>query len=433
MSTKTFFKRAALVAIASLGFGLVTVPSSQAAITASSITLGAATATATVGDTATGSWTLRYTYDTSSVVGAPADGGMNPETVIVKFSCEAPSGATCPALQARQTQTADTSNIVSAAGRDGGATPSSAPWINITGNTWGETPTNTGVANSIRSAVSFKAVNFPRAGTYTYTIFGVAGATKATISSLSTTWTVTVSAANTSVASVNSYFAPTNAQASYYRQTPSGVPNASSTDSGIVTSMGTAATPVAAGVLYMVPFNSAGDSLITLGDTRIPVQDTVVVTLTGPGYISTAGAAATGKAISALSISAFGTSQATGSLITGVGYATESVVVWSDGTAGTGTITVTKGSATLLTRTITFTGNPASAGVALSDTYTSIGQTLNLVAQVKDSGGNILTNGTLYVFSSDQESGTELLRWNTTMHPHLQPWCRMRTRTTFHL
>jgi len=59
MSKKTFFRRAAIAVVASLGIGMLSTPVSQATIVSSSLTLGAATATATTGDSATGSWVAR--------------------------------------------------------------------------------------------------------------------------------------------------------------------------------------------------------------------------------------------------------------------------------------------------------------------------------------------------------------------------------------
>jgi hypothetical protein len=69
------------------------------------------------------------------------------------------------------------------------------------------------------------------------------------------------------------------------------------------------------------------------------------------------------------------------------------------------TLTFSKGSTTLATKTVTFYGDPGSAvGVSLSDTYTSLAGTTTLTARVFDGAsgaGNALAAGTLYVFSSD--------------------------------
>jgi len=53
MSTKTIFKRIALVAVAALGLGVLSVGPSSAAITEETLTVSAATATTSVDETAT--------------------------------------------------------------------------------------------------------------------------------------------------------------------------------------------------------------------------------------------------------------------------------------------------------------------------------------------------------------------------------------------
>jgi len=80
----------------------------------------------------------------------------------------------------------------------------------------------------------------------------------------------------------------------------------------------------------------------------------------------------------------------------------ETVIIYSDGTAGTMTITY-KNSAgtTITTQTVTFTGAAASIAAYVNDTVTVVGKTITLKAQIKDAGGNLLSSGTFYVFSSD--------------------------------
>jgi len=332
------------------------------------------------------------------------------DTAIVSYGCDAPTGASCPAIQARQTATADTAGTLAGASTNtvgrSPADPGSAPWISIdTVGGWGETAAAT-INTSVRSTVSFKAVQFSKAGTYTYTFFVKQNGTSAavpltTVSGTTVTWTVTVSAVSTSSNTLLTYFAPSNTEALYYRvNTPASggaVTNrATSTDSAVTAVAGTAASPTLVGVLYAVPTTTAGDTRVALGDTYIPIQDTFVVTLTGPGYVSVAGATPTGKAVAAWSVASFGRDG-----VAGPRYQTESLTVYSDGTAGVGTLTVTKGSATVYTKTLTFTGTAASAGVSLSDTYTYIGGTLNIAAQVKDAAGVLLSSGTFYIMSSD--------------------------------
>jgi len=197
MSSKTFFKRAAILIVASLGLGLMSGPSSQAygsngltTIVNPSLTLAASTATAAVGDsTAVTSWTTKFSTNDASFG----------DSVTVRYSCDAPSGvASCPAIYARQTQTADTVNVSPRNSRDGGATPADASWVDISTNGWGDSSI-AGANISARSVVSFKATQFPKAGTYTYNFYltGGDGRATTTLTGTSTTWTVTVTAPNT--------------------------------------------------------------------------------------------------------------------------------------------------------------------------------------------------------------------------------------------
>jgi len=224
MSTKTFFKRISLGLVVALGFGLLSTPTSQAARLSTSFSLSSATATATVGDTATGTWTLSWgatsTLDSSTV----------------RYSCQAPTGATCPIIEAWQLPTADTTGVFVNGSRVG-------TYVDVSAATgWSDTLSSSSASG--RSTVNYKAVNFAKAGTYTYTFYvtGVNGASDVvgSITSAganSTTWTVTVAGIDASAASIkSSYFAPTDAQAAYYRYGPAGDRkiNASSTDSAIV-------------------------------------------------------------------------------------------------------------------------------------------------------------------------------------------------------
>jgi len=227
------------------------------------------------------------------------------------------------------------------------------------------------------------------------------GNSNAVLTGTTYTWTVTVSAPNTAAASIStSYLGYTNAQVDYWRY-GIGVPSATSRDSAVVVSAGTTASPALAGVLLVVPANSAGDTRVAVANVFLPVQDTLTASITGAGTIS-ADAGTTKGSSATMNVSSSGTERQ---------YTGESLTIYSNGTAGTGTITI-KNSAnvTLLTKTVTFFGNAASAQVSLSDTYTSLGAanaagSTNIIARVFDgtthSTASRLSSGTFYVFSSD--------------------------------
>ena len=113
MSTKTFFKRIALAVTVSMGFGFLSAPSSQAALLTSSVTLTSATSTTVVGDTATNTIAVRFTGNTAFAAG-DADKSTT-DSVTLRWTCDAPSGATCPTLALRQNQLSDTANVMAKA------------------------------------------------------------------------------------------------------------------------------------------------------------------------------------------------------------------------------------------------------------------------------------------------------------------------------
>jgi len=394
MSKKTFFRRAAIAVVASLGIGMLSTPVSQATIVSSSLTLGAATATATTGDSATGSWVARWSYtDSYTVVG---------DTATVKYSCEAPATVTCPELQARQTATSDTQNIVVKPARTP-ETVAGAPWVGIQANGWTESATASATGLSARSSVSFKAVGFTTAGTYTYTMWMQGGNNNAIFTGTTTTWTVTVTGPNIAGASIaNAYIAPTNAQAAYWKYTD-GASNTTSRDSAVVTPAGAATASSLAAVLYVVPANSAGDTSVVVAGARLAVQDTLTATITGAGTISS-NSGTTKSSTATMNVSSY-------AKVTDPQYSGESLTVWTNGTVGVGTITLrNSANVVVLTRTVTFTGPAASAQISLSDTYTSLAAgdaagSTNLIARVFDgtthSTASRLGEGTMYVFSSD--------------------------------
>ena len=382
MSKKTFFKRIALGVIAALGFGLLSTPTAQAVRLTNSLTLSSATATATVFDSATVTLTLRQTSTQDAQ-----------DSMTVRVSCDGPVGATCPTLKGYQDATADTSNVnVGGTTGNGFTYRGIGAWTTLNG--WSESQTL--AASSMRSVISVKAEQFPAAGTYTYTIYATGnGGASDVITGTSTTWTVTATAPSTNATGGSAQvFISTDAVTASQNRF-NFLQYATGTDSAIVASKGTAASPTVVGYALLTLKNAAGDTRVAVGSGFLPVQDSVTVTVSGPGLVYSTGS--TGAKSATMSV----TNARTGNY----SYATETLTILSDGTAGTMTLTFTKGSTTLATKTVSFYGDPASAvGVSLSDTYTSLAGTVTLTARVFDGAsgaGNALATGTLYVFSSD--------------------------------
>jgi len=386
MSKKTFFKRIALVTLASLGFGFLPSPISQAALSGHTVSLSSSTGTATVGDTATVTLTHSFSHTLTSTV----------ESATVRYSCEAPATKTCPTLYAYQAPTADTAGVTrkwdgAISGYYDMKDGTSGHGAHSPGGLIGWTDSSTTSASeATRSAISMKAVNFSAAGTYIYTFYATNGkdGTSGT-NTASVTWTVTASAANTTAASIARKYVSSDQFTAKNNMVNLGA----SSDSAIVADKGSASSPTIVGYAFLVLANSSGDTSVVVGSVRKTVDETVTVTVSGPGLVDEADAPAASTAAKSATLNVIGdTSQ----------NATETLTIFSDGTAGTMTITFSKGTTTFGTQTVTFTGAASTIASAITDTYTYYGvSTVTLNSQIKDSGANLLTSGTFYVMSTD--------------------------------
>jgi len=327
------------------------------------------------------------------------------DSVTLRYTCDAPTGATCPTLAYRQNNLSDTANVTTKPAAD-----MSKFYSLANGATDSLTSTTaTGIAAysiSTNGAFNGTAIGqaFQTAGTYTYSFYltRTSASDVLTLDSGATlvTWTVTVTAPSTTASSALVYISSdTNTAMMNHADWLNGP---RSSDSAIVASKGTAAAPKPVGFAYLNLANSAGDTQVAVGSGYNAVQDSVTVTVSGPGLVATGLLNGTNNTVPAKSA----TMSVSNGRTSATNYPTETLVVYSDGTAGTMTITFTKGSTTLATKTVSFYGDPASAvGVSLSDTYTYLGvSTVTLTARIFDGAsgaGNALATGTLYVFSSD--------------------------------
>ena len=388
MSTKTSFKRLALSLVVALGFGVLGVaPASNAAVLGETLTIDAATDTAFTTDSATA--VLTHTWGTTQAT-ALADSNT------IKATCAGPTGETCPTLEYWMTPTSDTANVQAI-----GTYPTYISGL--------FTETAATVGGSVRATVNVRAVNFPAVGTYTYTFYTEYGAAK-TLSAVTSTWTVTVSTRDVAVTGVNKYVS-----GDIYTSNTNRTLFKASTDSAIVAPAGTVATPLAVGYALFTVKNAAGDTRTATSTAKAntssatPIADTLTVTVSGPGLVT---GISDVKAKSA-TVNAY--NDATLRTATTHSASVESITVWSDGTAGTSTISVSSGGVVMSTITVVFTGTPASAAIAFSDTYVSLTAGTTVNGTVKDSGGNVMKSGTVYIYSTDTKiAGTNL---STNVYP----------------
>ena len=299
MSTKTTFKRIALVAVAALGLGVLSVAPSSATVGAQSITVVNGTASTALNyDSSTGatfSWSARMDLG---------------DTVTVSVSPKAiPTGAVANTAQLRYLDSTSAANsftgIIAAAAPSAALGNQAAKLDTVTaGNTFAIRTSASGFVGA-NFRVELESYTARTAGTYTFTV--TTKTYNAGSNAIATTTDTDVSIVVAGVASESE--TPSSAYSAVYLAAVTTQPSA---DSATVSGVATAGT--AAGYLGVLIRNAANGTAAV---------DTVTISLSGPGLM-------TGGAISSA------TKYYRGVGLSGNNYYTIS----GDGTAGVTTITV---------------------------------------------------------------------------------------------
>jgi len=409
MSTQTLFKRVALVLVSALAFSGLSVVSASADMTDGlddTLTLSASSASVTVGETASVTATISFT----SQLKITDVRGVDSRVVVIT--------GTAPGTSVAARPTSDTTNAITA--RYGSNLSKSTrqvttqPFSGVA--TGDETVLSTSAGSGIgSSSAGFRTdsvialsdgaytkaaftIYFPavsRAGTYTFTVSSrdnagahrsLQGANSAgTTTKLfkTATFTLTVTAGDTTGTTATKLWLHKTLYDNMSVNTNLGTPTA---DSSIVANAGTAATPNVVG--YLVPqfFNAAGETYNST--SGVLVTESITVVVSGPGLLGLY--AANGRT----SQTSTYTKSITASLY-------DTIIVYSDGTAGTGTFTGSIGGVNLTqaAKSITFVGKPASFTVTsdspIVSTAATAYQAISFV--VKDSAGNAIDdNNTQY-------------------------------------
>jgi trimeric autotransporter adhesin len=376
MSTTTNFKRIALVAVASLGLGVLSSVPSNAAINADSVTLSATTAAQTTAET--------YTA-TSATVTVSFFGAQNDSMSVTTALTSAPAGNTAlPVLRLVETSSAtvETTNVGRSAIVGDTFTANTAVSVRAQAGTVVTTAkfavylalsTNTNSAPSVVGSYGVKI---------TPATLGGSGALQGSVAQ---NLTITVTAATSLDTKVAAATSDVFLQLAATTAGDTWVPLADST----VATPKTAATSTAASVafLYIMPMNAA--------DTNAARESlTVTTTLGGLG---TATGAILGRSL----------------IVKGVGGEATRVYIYPDGNAGKASVTVTTASGVLLsTKSVTFAGTATKFGTAaIPATSASViglsGTTTTIVgAAAQDVDGNVASDATVYAFSSDSTKAT---------------------------
>jgi hypothetical protein len=352
MSTKTTFKRVALVAVAALGLGVLSVAPSQAASQADALTLSAATATQLTGETLTA---------TSATTTLSFLGGNVGDTMSVSaFLTSAPAGNTVlPTLVLGDTTSALVGSSAQVTNLDAKAVVGQVAYVAASGST---------VAASAKFSVYMNGPTL--AGTYVVTLTPAVTSGGGVLNAKAQTLTITVSTnpATDKVAASATSIITTAADTT------------TTTDATVTWPMA-ADTANEAAVIKVGLLNAAGKA--TTGESY-------TATIAGPGLLASQTfdgdltAAAVGRAITV--------------------QAGDVVTVYPDGSSGVATITISSAAGKVLaTETVTFYGaaTVATATVVKPIINATSGQAAILV-NLKDAAGTAVTQATtFYVTSSD--------------------------------
>jgi hypothetical protein len=383
MSTKTNFKRIALVAVAALGLGVLSSVPSQAAVTGTlAVTISNGTATTALADSTTaGSVKVRWLAT------------VNSDTVAITTSLNSqPTGGGSPTLTFFPTDTL--TSVVPAT-----LTPASRS-VQPVG-----TVADTGVVSAATSTgyvsgtFAVQLGTTPSvAGTYTYTLT-FTPSTAAAGAELTKVVTADVSIVVTAPASASTTAASPYSSAVIVSGT---TVDSATADATTTIALAATASSTAGATVFVKLRNAAGTATQN-------VKDSLTVTI-DKGNVGSSSSAALGKSV----IIDYNTSGTTGGV---------PVYVFADGTSGTATITIATKNAGTFTKTLTWYGTAyatitaaAARSVIAVGAEASLGAVSGTAADANKSGYGSAT--AVYAYSSDttviSNYGTACV-WNATL------------------
>jgi len=412
MSTKTTFKRVALVAVAALGLGLMSVTNAPAAQNPSLVHLDG---------TARGTCNAANNYACSNV----AD-----ETSWVTINATAHYGvqSTFMATVASDTSTYAWSVTSYPAGLAGWAVPviTSTAWKTSTADGYSPTPGANGTPAAIGGAYDTGA-SWSFAGTNNADAAVAAAVSNGTVTVAGMSMTTTAAAAGGTIGQFYSAVTPTVAGTYVYtlKNALGGQVN-TWTVKAYATDAARDAAKVADNLALNTVVASTSTSFLNAGETTTvtAAADTVVsAPVTASATVQTATIVVTPKTVGSIdktSVTALtvtisgpgtlgiGTAANVASLVsTGralTGAAGENTIaIFADGTPGVAIVTISAGTTVLATETVTFYGAVASYTATVKKNVIPMGATTAAVIAVvaKDSAGNVVPGQTVTVKASD--------------------------------
>jgi len=375
MSSKTNFKRIALVAVTALAMGVLSSAPSQAAIVADTFTVTstAGTATRAVSDSTTAATlTVKFLTTSTDTVAISIAAKSKPDLATTQPSIDIFGGATGVANGIGTGSGTDTTTST-------GATAISTHGGSLTAN---DTAMITGTANAYSSAKFLVSMDSTTAGagtrvagTYVYTAIVTGYAASGQVGTAQTITTKTVDITFTIATEANLSLVPSPATSTAYISAAGGV----SADEAVTAVATVSTAPVA--LIEIKLRNAAGASSGNAGKESVTVTTTAgTVGITGGAF---------GRSV--ILPYAGGSVSATESL---------TVYVRGDGTAGSATINISTASVTFASKTMVFYATtPSSLVATVLNTTLGIGSNSAAIGVVaKDATGNAWA-GTLYTYS----------------------------------
>ena len=373
MSTKTTIKRIALVAVAALGFGVVSVAPSSAVESGDTYTLSASTTTVSLGSAAT------VTLTTAGYFADAATDTVTSTVALTSFPSTATATQIASAISSIAFSAIDTQTAYTGGSAGGSSQESSGTTAKVG---------ISGVGPKLVSTRTKLSVTPTAVGTYVYTITPSGGTNTTAF-----TWTVVITArpaltaAGTTALATYGYYS----DAALVALRGAWAPWSTTTDALTFSAYATPSGPGSPALSVKVVQGN--------GNTTYPMQagDAVALTatVTGPATVAITGEDTTYDANATKGIYAITTAAQLTSL-----NLTQYVYLYSTGAPGLATVVIKAGDIVVGTKKIQFFGNPATITPTVGKAVIGAANTAAVVtAVVKDESGNAVPGVTVYAVS----------------------------------
>jgi trimeric autotransporter adhesin len=379
MSTKTTFKRIALVAVAALGFGVLSVVPSQAAVTGLVVTVTNGNATHLNSDSSTAA-SIKVQY-------LALAGASDSVSVQVVAAAAFPTGSTDVLTNSGFFFTESSTSL-------GGGNPPTVDSATANAAENDDFPVQVAITKGAKFRVKTPTGGSPANGTYSATMKFSLGETRTGL--VAGTYSFNLIVSSLQASGVVTQVVPFNIVKA---AEPVVVVTPAAASAKAYIQAGNAAYPSGTVLADSVTVGSlvAGTRIGTLrvsnfSSTNVAAKDTMTVTMTGPGYLTvTTGGSVTGRSFVIANETTF----------------TANII--ADGTAGTGTITITTVAGASIVKTVTFFDTkPVTATAVAAKAYIKAGATSTDVfaVTVKDTLGNAITDGGVVVTAAATDATT---------------------------